>query len=112
MLNSAIISFCAVTTTGQYNAPCRSSLQATAMQTGFDIPVNNGEKIIIHAADADAKDTLGMNGYYTVGGVVFVAGAIKNRGASFNLPNLGIANSISAHLGLDSCNVGLGWTFK
>ena len=112
LLDSLIISICAAGTQGQGTPACNASVKAAAQQSGVAQSFNNGEKIIDNMATKDAQTYLGNTTIYMVGGAVYISKVIQNKGLDFELPNLGICDSLSNHIGMDNYGLKFTWKFK
>ena len=62
-------------------------------------------------ATAIATDTLGTNAMDSIGGLGYGYRIYRAKSVDFKLPNLGIADKITAHAAVDGGSIGLSWKF-
>lgn len=108
LLDSAILALCIHS---KYPAACKASLEAGAKQSGFYQVSNNAEHIINYDAQRDATQNFGENTVLIIGGAGLIAKVVRDRSIDFNLPNFGLCDSLSNHIGLNSYGVRMGWNF-
>ena len=110
LLDSAILMLCA-TTQAQYNAPCKASIEAGTKQYGIYDQINTGERVFDKMAERNAREGLGDTTIYVIGGGAYIYKVVQNKGVDFNLPTLGLCNSVSSHIGIETYSLRLGWNF-
>ena len=110
LFGQAIIAACA-TATGQYNQACNKALDAATRQVGIRQVVDGTENYATGFVITKAKNAAGKDLTSAMGTGMFIYNTAKSKNISFNLPTLGVADSISNQISLKSYNMNLQWHF-
>lgn len=90
---------------------CNSFINQSSDKIGLTPLDSQVEGYYQGRAKVVATDTLGTNVIDTIGGVGYTYRIYRAKSVDFKLPNLGIADKITAHAAIDGGSIGLSWKF-
>jgi hypothetical protein len=111
LTESAIATICALTP-GNYNNACNKGADAATTQLGVKQDDVKYEDKLQKMGLQESYDLIGQRNVYIIGGTAYIVNAISNKKVVFEIPNLGVCDSVHADLSPTSSTVNLKWTFK
>jgi hypothetical protein len=114
LITGAFVFFCSqIGATGQYDAACNKGLEAVSRQSGNYQLMESGEKKTMELATDMSKDNLGKSATdvgSAIGGVgVFAYKTYRAKTINFKVPNLGLADTITASATPNSGKLSFKW---
>lgn len=100
-----------ITTWQNHQDACTHFFEATTKYTQVYQTDEKTEGYVTDRATVTAKENLGTTAVDTVGGVAYTYRVYRNKAVDFKLPNLGICDSVSNRITLDSYTLNLKWNF-
>lgn len=110
LMSTAIIALC-VNYQGKYNEACNKALDAGTRQAGIRQNVDMVENKANEIANQKAEVVIGKQGMGAIGSGVYVYKVVKDKSISFKVPTLGLCNSLTNHLTLNSLDLLAEWNF-
>jgi len=109
-MQSAILSLCSTLTTGsQYDQACNKAVEAGTKQTGTYQLLDSYETKTISYTENEASYHLGDESVSAVGATVYAYRTFRTKTLKFNLPNMGICNSVSNDITPNSYALHMKW---
>lgn len=107
---SATIAMMCLGTSGNYNPACHKALEAGAVQSGYEAQFSNVENKTVAVGKDKAEKVLGNQKWF-LGVALYTAKTVKEKKADFNVPSLGICDSINGEVAQKSYGMTLKWKF-
>lgn len=110
LFSTAIMSFCIATAPGQYNNACNSAVDAGTRQAGvrqqFDAAEEQTSQYVAKKAESVTPKTVQK----VAGAGFFLYRTAQDKKVNFNLPTLGLADSLSNEITPNSYLVTFKWS--
>lgn len=107
LMSMAIVGACATAQSGA----CVKSLEAGTKQYGIEQNVDTFEQKTTTKANKEAYNLLGDTGVQALGGGFFLAKTAIDKYVMFQVPTLGVCDSVVSQVGLDFYKLKLEWNF-
>lgn len=110
LITGAFVFFCAqIGATGQYDQACNKSLEAASRQSGSYQLMESTEKKTSEYATNIAQKNLGSVPLDIGGAGVFMYKVYHSKSLNFKVPNLGLADTVTASATPNSGKISFKW---